>query len=68
MREILIADPSTGLPKRLDGTVPEWALERKKAMDKYCKERGWPEDFPELSLDQVLEMSKSLEEQGSSES
>jgi hypothetical protein len=64
MREILIADPKTGLPKRIDGTVPKWALDRKREMERICKERGWPSNPAELSLDQVLEIAKELEEQG----
>lgn len=57
MREILIADPKTGLPKRIDGTVPEWALERKKVIEQRCRERGWPTDLSQLTIDQVLEVS-----------
>lgn len=57
MREILIHDPKTGLPKRIDGTVPDWALERRKVIEERCKERGWPTDMTQLTLDQVIEIS-----------
>lgn len=66
MREILIADPETGLPKRLDGTVPEWATERMEFVKRFCRERGWPEDLNQLTLDQVLEIPKGVRDAGSS--
>ncbi len=61
MREILVADPKTGLPKRIDGTVPEWALERKRKAEEYCARQGWPTDFTKLSIDQILQMQEDLE-------
>ena len=60
MREILVLDRETGLPKRIDGTIPEWALDRKRRAEAYCDSRGWPTDLTKLSLDQVSEVREAL--------
>lgn len=62
MREILVVDRETGLPKRIDGTIPEWALDRKKRAEAYCDSQGWPTDFNKLSLDQLSEVLEALEQ------
>jgi hypothetical protein len=60
MREILVLDQQTGLPKRVDGTIPEWALERKRRAEEHCNEQGWPTDFSKLSLAQLNELQEVL--------
>lgn len=58
MREILVLDTKTGLPKRIDGTVPEWALERKRKAEEFCSEQGW--DLDKLSLEQATKLQEEL--------
>lgn len=60
MREILVLDRETGMPKRIDGTIPEWASDRKRRAEAYCDSKGWPSDFKVLTLEQLYELQDAL--------
>jgi len=60
MREILVLDGETGMPKRIDGTIPEWALDRKRRAEAYCDNKGWPSDLKMLTLEQLHELQDAI--------
>lgn len=48
-----------GLPRDVDGKVPEFAQKRHDFVKKYCEKKGW--DRANLSIDQIVEIRKQPE-------